>query len=86
MVTCCLIDSYATEKSDGLMIDKPSKLVTQYNQLLVNRGKTLEFAGNRGTIEGITPQGELQLKVRTASSYSLVKIPIGTLSLGYDNL
>ncbi|NJN75187.1 MAG: biotin--[acetyl-CoA-carboxylase] ligase [Synechococcaceae cyanobacterium RL_1_2] len=85
MVTRCLINGHGTAQLDGL-IGEPDELVTQYNQLLVNRGKTLEFAGNRGTIEGITPQGALQLKVRTASSYSLVKIPIGTLSLGYDNL
>ncbi|PSB08958.1 biotin--[acetyl-CoA-carboxylase] ligase [filamentous cyanobacterium CCP1] len=53
-----------------------------YEELLVNLGQTIAFQGKRGVISGITPTGQLRIRVEGAIDAE-VCLPPGAVSLGY---
>lgn len=58
-------------------------LLRNYVEILEIVGRTVMIEGVRGTIIGVTPQGELKVTLQSSGSKTTLKLPPGTLSLGY---
>ncbi|MDJ0660426.1 MAG: biotin--[acetyl-CoA-carboxylase] ligase [Crocosphaera sp.] len=68
-------DSYQQEGIDVLL--------RNYVEILESVGRTVIIEGVRGTIIGVTTQGELKVTLQSSGSKTTLKLPPGTLSLGY---
>lgn len=64
------------------------KLLPSYVELLTGMGRSVTLSDRQGTIIGISPQGELKLRLAPThpeSSFSTeIMLKPGTISLGYD--
>ncbi|NEP42675.1 MAG: biotin--[acetyl-CoA-carboxylase] ligase [Okeania sp. SIO2H7] len=62
------------------------RLLTSYCQLLSGRGRQISIDGRSGKIVGVTPNGELRVKVNSdAAASAEILIKPGTIALGYDS-
>jgi BirA family transcriptional regulator, biotin operon repressor / biotin---[acetyl-CoA-carboxylase] ligase len=60
------------------------RLLSEYLKLLVNLGQTVRVNGCSGTIVGVSPTGELKVRLRSPGASSEISLPPGQISLGYD--
>jgi len=63
--------------------DEPTWL-DDYWQLLAHQHQTVAVQGQRGTIVGITAQGELRVRLQAPGAATEICCPPGSLRLGYD--
>jgi BirA family transcriptional regulator, biotin operon repressor / biotin---[acetyl-CoA-carboxylase] ligase len=60
------------------------RLLSEYLKLLVNLGQTIRVNGCSGTIVGVSPTGELKVRLRSPGASTEISLPPGQISLGYD--
>lgn len=58
-------------------------ILPDYLALLKNMGETIIFEGQQGEIVGVGDRGELLLQMSATGAKSIIRIPPGTISLGY---
>lgn len=56
----------------------------QYQQLLNSIGQTITINNHRGTITGVTTQGQLKVRLQSPGSSTEIYLSPGEVSLGYD--
>ncbi len=61
-----------------------SSILKCYENLLNIRGNEIIWQGCPGIILGLTPQGELRVRLSSQGSTTEIHLPPGALSLGYD--
>ncbi|WP_416673230.1 biotin--[acetyl-CoA-carboxylase] ligase [Egbenema bharatensis] len=62
----------------------PFVCAAAYEKLLVNLGQSIAFEGKRGVVMGITPTGQLRVRVEDAIGSEVCLAP-GAVSLGYGD-
>lgn len=60
-------------------------ILPDYLSLLKNIGETVVYEEHQGKIIGVNPKGELLLEMLGTRSKSTIRIPPGTISLGYKS-
>ncbi|MDJ0600824.1 MAG: biotin--[acetyl-CoA-carboxylase] ligase [Crocosphaera sp.] len=73
-----VLEGYEAYQRDGI-----DALVRNYVEILDSVGGTVMIEGVTGTIIGVTTQGELKVTLQSSGSKTTLKLPPGTLSLGY---
>ena len=58
-------------------------ILSDYLSLLQNIGQQVSVEGNIGTIIGVTPTGELQVRFQSMGAMTEVILPPGSIGLGY---
>jgi BirA family biotin operon repressor/biotin-[acetyl-CoA-carboxylase] ligase len=74
-----IIAAYQEYLSQGI-----ENIVSFYTQLLYSLGKQVKVNGCQGVIKGVTPQGELRVRLSSKGASSEIFLPPGAISLGYD--
>jgi BirA family biotin operon repressor/biotin-[acetyl-CoA-carboxylase] ligase len=59
-------------------------LLPEYENLLVNRGQKITLEGLEGIVTGISPQGELKLRLSSPGATTEICLSPHSFSLGYD--
>lgn len=59
-------------------------ILPDYLKHLKNLGETITYEGHQGIITGVNEKGELLVKLTAPGASSIVKIPPGQISLGYE--
>ncbi|MDJ0846380.1 biotin--[acetyl-CoA-carboxylase] ligase [Crocosphaera sp.] len=73
-----IFQGYEVYQQEGIDV-----LLRNYVEILESVGRTVMIEGVRGTIIGVTAQGELKVTLQSSGSKTTLKLPPGTLSLGY---
>jgi BirA family biotin operon repressor/biotin-[acetyl-CoA-carboxylase] ligase len=60
-------------------------ILPDYLTLLKNMGEIVIYEGHQGKIIGVNQKGELLLEMSAKGAKSTIKIPPGTISLGYES-
>jgi BirA family transcriptional regulator, biotin operon repressor / biotin---[acetyl-CoA-carboxylase] ligase len=61
-------------------------LLNNYLKLLDSLGHPVEVEGIKGTIVGVTSQGELQVRLQSPGAKTDINLPPKSISLGYRNI
>ncbi|YAI82317.1 MAG: biotin--[acetyl-CoA-carboxylase] ligase [cyanobacterium endosymbiont of Rhopalodia sterrenbergii] len=61
-------------------------LLNNYLKLLDSLGKSVKVKGIRGTIVGVTPRGELQIRLQSPGAKTQINLPPKSISLGYRGM
>ena len=59
-------------------------ILPNYLKHLKNLGETITYEGHKGVITGVNQKGELLVKLVAPGASSIIKIPPGQISLGYE--
>ncbi len=59
-------------------------LLNAYLKFLDSLGNSIDFEGMKGTIIGVTSQGELRVSLQSQGAKTEIKLPPGSISLGYQ--
>lgn len=59
-------------------------LLSSYWELAIAKGRSVTIKGCPGTIVGITPQGELRIRLESPGASTEICCPPGAIALGYD--
>lgn len=60
-----------------------NRLLAEYTAILNSIGKQIKIDNNLGEVVGITPEGKLQVKMRSSGASSTIIFAPGEISLGY---
>jgi BirA family biotin operon repressor/biotin-[acetyl-CoA-carboxylase] ligase len=60
------------------------RLLSNYLELLVNLGQTVRVNNYSGTVVGVSPTGELKVRLRSPGASTEISLQPGQISLGYD--
>lgn len=61
-------------------------LLNKYLELLDSLGHSVEVEGTKGTIVGVTSQGELQVRLQSSGAKTHINLPPRSISLGYRDM
>ncbi|MGP0128002.1 MAG: biotin--[acetyl-CoA-carboxylase] ligase [cyanobacterium endosymbiont of Rhopalodia musculus] len=61
-------------------------LLNNYLELLDSLGHSVEVEGIKGTIVGVTPRGELQVRLQSPGAKTQINLPPKSISLGYKDM
>nr|WP_239005428.1 biotin--[acetyl-CoA-carboxylase] ligase [Gloeothece citriformis] len=59
-------------------------ILEDYLKRLQSQGKRVMVNGSPGIVVGVTPQGELQVQLYSSGARTMINLPPGSISLGYD--
>ena len=74
-----ILQGYQAYLSDGI-----EGLLKNYLELLDSIGRKVIIEGVEGTIVGVSTQGELKVCLQSPGAKTIIKLPPGTVSLGYQ--
>ncbi|MGH2412719.1 MAG: biotin--[acetyl-CoA-carboxylase] ligase, partial [Microcystaceae cyanobacterium] len=74
-----LLAAYQDYLSNGI-----ETLLPSYLDLLQSRGRAVTVNGCPGVVVGITPQGDLRVRLQSAGAMTEICLAPGTTSLGYE--
>jgi BirA family biotin operon repressor/biotin-[acetyl-CoA-carboxylase] ligase len=74
-----ILSGYQHCSPSGIEIVLPS-----YLELLSSRGRTIVVDGCPGVVVGVSPTGDLRVRVQSLAAKSEICLKPGTISLGYD--
>ncbi|MBZ8181329.1 biotin--[acetyl-CoA-carboxylase] ligase [Oscillatoria salina] len=60
------------------------KILANYRELLINLGRKVVIDGSPGIIVGVTPKGELRIRLSSQGASTEITRSPGTIQLGYD--
>jgi BirA family biotin operon repressor/biotin-[acetyl-CoA-carboxylase] ligase len=61
-------------------------ILVVYLELFANFGQMIEIAGCQGIITGVSDRGELKVKLASDNASTEICLPVGTVSLGYNQI
>lgn len=61
-------------------------LLAAYLELFANFGQMIEIEGCQGIITGVSDRGELKVKLASDNASTEICLPVGTVSLGYNQI
>lgn len=61
------------------------RLLSNYLELLVNLGQTIRLNNCSGTVVGVSPTGDLKVRLRSPGASTEISLQPGQISLGYDS-
>lgn len=62
-----------------------TSLLPSYLELLQSLGQSVEVEGCPGVVVGVTPRGELRVRLQSSGAATEVSLPPGAVSLGYTS-
>jgi BirA family biotin operon repressor/biotin-[acetyl-CoA-carboxylase] ligase len=63
--------------------EKLDVLLSSYHKLLINQEQSILVDGHLGIVVGVTPTGDLRVRLPSEKSTSEICLKLGTISLGY---
>ncbi|WP_204106607.1 MULTISPECIES: biotin--[acetyl-CoA-carboxylase] ligase [Spirulina sp. CCY15215] len=79
ITTCGILSGYHYFLNEGV-----DALLSSYWELAIAKGRSVTINGCPGKIVGITPQGELRIRIESPGASTEICCPPGTITLGYD--